>query len=206
MSKKILTTPISAEDLLNIKIGDVIYLTGHIATCRDVPHRRVVEEARELPLDIRGGAILHAGPIIRKTEDGGKEGFEMVSVGPTTSMRMEKFEREFIAKTGVRLIVGKGGMGEGTMSGCKEFGAIHCVFPAGCAVVAATQVEEIESADWTELGMPETLWKCRVKEFGPLIVSIDAHGNNLFEQNKVKFNERKDEALAEILPQVGFIK
>ena len=206
MSKKILTTPIGAEDLADIKIGDVIYLSGHIVTCRDVPHRRVVEEGRELPLDIRGGAILHAGPIIRKTDDGGKEGFEMVSVGPTTSMRMEKFEREFIAKTGVRLIVGKGGMGEGTMSGCKEFGAIHCVFPAGCAVVAATQVEQIESADWMELGMPETLWKCRVREFGPLIVSIDAHGNNLFEQNKVKFNEKKDAALAEILPQVGFIK
>ena len=203
MSKKILTTPISAEDLSNIKIGDVIYLTGHIVTCRDVPHRCVVEEGRELPLDIKGGAILHAGPIIRKT---GEKSFEMVSVGPTTSMRMEKFEREFIAKTGVRLIVGKGGMGEGTMSGCREFGAIHCVFPAGCAVVAATQVEEIESADWTELGMPETLWKCRVKEFGPLIVSIDAHGNNLFEQNKIKFNKKKDEALAEILLQVGFIK
>ena len=203
MSKKILTTPIKAEDLADIKIGDVIYLTGHIVTCRDVPHRRVVQEGRELPLDIRGGAILHAGPIIRKTGD---KSFEMVSVGPTTSMRMEEFEREFIAKTGVRLIVGKGGMGEGTMSGCKEFGAIHCVFPAGCAVVAATQVEEIESADWTELGMPETLWKCRVKEFGPLIVSIDAHGNNLFEQNKIKFNEKKDAALAEILPQVGFIK
>ena len=206
MSKKILTTPIAPEDLADIKIGDVIYLTGHIVTCRDVPHRRVVQEGRELPLDIAGGAILHAGPIIRKTDGGGKESFEMVSVGPTTSMRMEKFEREFIAKTGVRLIVGKGGMGEGTMSGCKEFGAIHCVFPAGCAVVAATQVEQIESADWTELGMPETLWKCRVKELGPLIVSIDAHGNNLFEQNKIKFNEKKDAALAEILPQVGFIK
>ena len=203
MSKKILTTPIAPEDLADIKIGDMIYLTGHIVTCRDVPHRRVVEEDRQLPLDIRGGAILHAGPIIRKT---GEKSFEMVSVGPTTSMRMEKFEREFIAKTGVRLIVGKGGMGEGTMSGCKEFGAIHCVFPAGCAVVAATQVEEIESADWTELGMPETLWKCRVREFGPLIVSIDAHGNNLFEQNKAKFNEKRDAALAEILPQVGFIK
>lgn len=203
MSKKILTTPIAPEDLADIKIGDVIYLSGHIVTCRDVPHRRVVQEGRELPLDIRGGAILHAGPIIRKT---GEKSFEMVSVGPTTSMRMEKFEREFIAKTGVRLIVGKGGMGDGTMSGCREFGAIHCVFPAGCAVVAATQVEEIESADWTELGMPETLWKCRVREFGPLIVSIDAHGNNLFEQNKVKFNEKKDVALAEILPQVGFIK
>ena len=203
MSKKILTTPIAPEDLADIKIGDVIYLTGHIVTCRDVPHRPVEQEGRELPLDIAGGAILHAGPIIRKT---GEKSFEMVSVGPTTSMRMEKFEREFIAKTGVRLIVGKGGMGEGTMSGCKEFGAIHCVFPAGCAVVAATQVEQIESADWTELGMPETLWKCRVKEFGPLIVSIDTHGNNFFEQNKVKFNEKKDAALAEILPQVWFIK
>ena len=203
MSKKILTTPIAPEDLADIKIGDVIYLTGHIVTCRDVPHRRVVQEGRELPLDIAGGAILHAGPIIRKT---GEKSFEMVSVGPTTSMRMEKFEREFIAKTCVRLIVGKGGMGEGTMSGCKEFGAIHCVFPAGCAVVAATQVEQIESANWTELGMPETLWKCCVKEFGLLIVSIDAHGNNLFEQNKVKFNKKKDVALAEILPQVGFIK
>lgn len=144
MSKKILTTPIAPEDLADIKIGDMIYLSGHIVTCRDVPHRRVVQEGRELPIDIAGGAILHAGPIIRKTGD---KSFEMVSVGPTTSMRMEKFEREFIAKTGVRLIVGKGGMGEGTMSGCKEFGAIHCVFPAGCAVVAAMQVEEIESAE-----------------------------------------------------------
>lgn len=106
-------------------------------------------------------------------------------------MRMEKFEREFIAKTGVRLIVGKGGMGEGTMSGCREFGAIHCVFPAGCAVVAATQVEEIESADWTELGMPETLWKCRVKEFGPLIVSIDAHGNNLLSKTRLNLTRKR---------------
>ena len=78
MSKKILTTPISAEDLADIKIGDVIYLSGHIVTCRDVPHRRVVQECRELPIDIAGGAILHAGPIIRKT---GEKSFEMVSVG-----------------------------------------------------------------------------------------------------------------------------
>lgn len=207
MSKKILTTPIKAEDLADIKIGDIIYLTGNIVTCRDVAHRRVVEEGRELPLDISGGAILHAGPIIRKFNEGTEnESYEIVSVGPTTSMRMEKFEKEFIKKTGVRLIVGKGGMGDGTMEGCKEFGALHCVFPAGCAVIAATQVEAIESANWKDLGMPETLWNCRVKEFGPLIVSIDAHGNNLFEQNKVEFNRKKDAALEKILPQVGFIK
>ncbi|MBE3606154.1 L(+)-tartrate dehydratase subunit beta [Campylobacter sp. RM13119] len=204
MSKKILTTPVSAKDLEDIKIGDIIYLSGNIVTCRDVAHRRVVEEGRDLPLDINGGAIFHAGPIIRKLE--GDEQYEIVSVGPTTSMRMEKFEKEFIEKTGVRVIVGKGGMGDGTMDGCAKFGAIHCVFPAGCAVIAATQVEDIESANWKDLGMPETLWNCRVKEFGPLIVSIDAHGNNLFEQNKIKFNEKKDAAVEKIIKEVGFIK
>ncbi|KEA46034.1 L(+)-tartrate dehydratase subunit beta [Campylobacter mucosalis] len=203
MSKKILKTPIKAEDLADIKAGDIIYLSGNIVTCRDVAHRRVVEEGRELPLDINGGAILHAGPIIRKL---GEDSYEIVSVGPTTSMRMEKFEYELIKKTGVRLIVGKGGMGDETMRGCAEFKALHCVFPAGCAVIAATQVEEIQSADWMELGMPETLWNCKVKEFGPLIVSIDTHGNNLFEQNKVDFNKKKDKALSEITKQVGFIK
>lgn len=205
MAKKVLTTPIKAEDLEDIKIGDIIYLTGNIVTCRDVAHRRLIEEGRELPVNIDGGAIFHAGPIVRPVA-GTEDKFEMVSVGPTTSMRMEKFEKEFIEKTGVRLIVGKGGMGAGTMEGCKEFKAIHCVFPAGCAVVAATTVEEIESASWRDLGMPETLWNCRVKEFGPLIVSIDAHGGNLFEENKVIFNERKDKAIEEICKHVSFIK
>lgn len=205
MAKKILTTPIKAEDLEDIKIGDIIYLNGHITTCRDVAHRRLIEAGRELPVNLDGGAIFHAGPIIRPIA-GEEDKFEMVSVGPTTSMRMEKFEKEFIEKTGVKLIVGKGGMAEGTMEGCKENKALHCVFPAGCAVVAATTVEEIEDANWRDLGMPETLWTCRVKEFGPLIVSIDTHGNNLFEDNKVVFNQKKDKAIEEICKNVSFIK
>ena len=203
--KKILNTPVSDADLKDIKIGDVIYLNGHIVTCRDVAHRRLIELGRELPVDLNGGAIFHAGPIVRKIE-GEDDKFEMVSVGPTTSMRMEKFEKEFIEQTGVKIIVGKGGMGPNTEAGCRENKAIHCVFPAGCAVVAATCVEEIEGAYWRDLGMPETLWVCRVKEFGPLIVSIDAEGNNIFEQNKVEFNKRKDAALAALYPKVKFIK
>ena len=201
--KKILTTPITNEDLNNINIGDIVYLNGHIVTCRDVAHRRLIEEKRELPVDLNGGAIFHAGPIVR---DLGDNKFEMVAVGPTTSMRMERFEKEFIEETGVKLIVGKGGMGQRTMEGCQEFGAVHAVFPGGCAVLAATEVEEIEAAHWRDLGMPETLWVCRVKEFGPLIISIDTHGKNLFEQNKVIFNERKDKAIEEISKQVSFIK
>lgn len=205
MAKKVLRTPISDEDLKDIHIGDIIYLTGHITTCRDVAHRRLIEAKRELPVDIRGGAIFHAGPIV-KTIDEANNKFKMISIGPTTSMRMEKFEKEFIKETGVKIIVGKGGMAEGTMEGCKEHKALHCVFPAGCAVVAAETVEEIEAANWRDLGMPETLWTCRVTEFGPLIVSIDTHGKNLFEENKIIFNEKKDKALDEIYKHVSFIK
>ncbi len=201
--KKVLITPVSAEDLKDIKVGDIVYLDGSMTTCRDVAHRRLVEEGRELPVDVRNNAIFHAGPIIRPLEN---DKFEMVSVGPTTSMRMEKFEYEFVKLTGVRVIIGKGGMKENTERAYKEFGAIHCVFPAGNAVVAATEVEEIVRAEWRDLGMPETLWNCRVKEFGPLIVSIDTQGNNMFEENKVIFNQKKDKAIEEISKQVGFIK
>ena len=203
MSKKILTTPIKDEDLEDLRVGDVVYLTGHIVTCRDVAHRRLIEHKRELPVDIRGGAIFHAGPIVRKLDDGK---YEMVSIGPTTSMRMEKFEKEFIEQTGVKLIVGKGGMGPLTEEGCKKFKAVHAIFPGGCAVVAATQVEEIERAEWLDLGMPETLWVNRVKEFGPLIISIDTKGKNLIEENKAIFNQKKKPILERINAQVRFIK
>ena len=157
--KTILTTPVSAEDLEGIKIGDIIYLNGSMTTCRDVAHRRVVEEGREIPVDVRNNAIFHAGPIIRPLEN---DKFEMVSVGPTTSMRMEKFEYEFVKETGVRVIIGKGGMKENTERACKEF--------------------------------------------GPLIVSIDANGDNLFEERKVEYNKKKDAATEEICKHVSFIK
>lgn len=201
--KKILTTPIKDEDLKDIKIGDIIYLNGYLITCRDVAHRRLIEGKRALPVDLKGKAIFHAGPIVRKKDDGS---YEMVSIGPTTSMRMEKFEKEFVEQTGVKLIVGKGGMGKNTEQVCKEQKALHVVFPAGCAVLAATQVEEIEDAQWLDLGMPETLWVSRVKEFGPLIVSIDTEGRNLFEENKVEFNRKKALAYEEICKHVSFIK
>lgn len=158
------------------------------------------------------------GPVVEKLQsyctapagvgevEWGDEHFEIVSVGPTTSMRMEKFEYDFVKKTGVRVIVGKGGMKENTERVCREFGAIHCVFPAGNAVVGAVDVEEIVRAEWRDLGMPETLWICRVKEFGPLIVSIDAQGRNYFEEQKIEYNRRKEEQLAKICEQVKFIK
>ena len=101
---------------------------------------------------------------------------------------------------------GMGGMKEQTAAACKDFGCIHVVIPAGNAVVAAVAVEEIEREEWRDLGMPETLWNCRVKEFGPLIVSIDAQGRNYFEEKKVEYNKRKDEQIEKICKEVKFIK
>ena len=203
--KKVLITPVTDEDLADIHIGDIIYLDGDMVTCRDVAHRRLIEGKRELPVDLHGKAIFHAGPIVRPIP-GKEDAWEMVSVGPTTSMRMEKFEKEFVEQTGVKVIIGKGGMKENTEYACKNYKAIHCVFPAGCAVLAATEVERIAEHHWDELGMPETLWCCKVKEFGPLIVSIDTEGRNMFEENKVTYNQKKDAAIEEICKHVSFIK
>ena len=198
-----LTTPISDDDIKDIRIGDIVYLNGSLTTCRDVAHRRLVEEHRPLPVDVRNKAILHAGPIIKANNDGT---YEMVAVGPTTSMRMEKFEEEFVKQTGVKLIIGKGGMGPGTQRACKKYKALHLVYPVGNAVYAALKVQKIVDAQWKDLGMPETLWSCEVKDYGPLIVSIDTNGDNLFEKNKVIFNERKEKEIKRIQKQVSFIK
>lgn len=205
MEKIVLHTPIKSEDIENLKIGDIVYLTGKITTCRDVAHRRLIEEKRPLPVDLKGGAIFHAGPIVRPIS-GSDDKYEMVSIGPTTSMRMEKFEKAFIEQTGVKLIVGKGGMVDDTMQACKEQKAIFCVFPAGCAVVSAVCFKEIIDAQWKDLGMPETLWTSKVEELGPLIVAVDTKGGNLFEENKKHYKKVAEEVGEEICKHVGFIK
>ena len=226
--KRILITPVSEADIASLKVGDVFYLDGEMVTGRDSVHGRVVEEGIPLPVDIRGKVIMHAGPIVRKCittdeKDDGKNGngnndcnnsnascssprYEMVSIGPTTSMRMERFQYEFLRETGARIIIGKGGMKEKTAAGCKEFGAVHCVMPAGNAVVGASCVEEITSVHWLDLGAPEAVWECRVKEFGPLIVTIDTIGRNYFEEKKLEYNKKKDEQIELISKQVHFVK
>jgi L(+)-tartrate dehydratase beta subunit len=205
MKTKTLTTPIRSEILEDIVIGDIIYLNGYLITARDDVHQRVIKQNRSSPVSLSGKAIFHAGPIMRNRSDE-KGKYEVISIGPTTSMRMEKYEKEFLAKTGVKLIIGKGGMGSKTAEGCQENKVLYTVFPGGCAVLAANQVEDIESVEWLDLGMPEAMWIMRVKNFGPLIVSIDTQGNNLFENNKVSFNEKKEKIVTEICQYVDYKK
>ena len=193
--KIILSTPFTEEDIRDLHAGDVIYVDGDIVTGRDDVHIRVVKEGVGLPVDLSGRVLMHAGPIISGSAE---TGYEIVSIGPTTSMRMEKLEHDFIEKTGVRLIIGKGGMGERTAGACREFGAVHCVLPAGNAVVGAACVEEISGVEWMDLGMAEALWKIRVKGLGPLIVTIDSSGRNNFAEKKKEIARRKEEQIEEI--------
>ena len=190
-----LTTPFTEEDIRALRTGDVIYISGDIVTGRDDVHIRAVSEGMDLPAEIRGKALMHAGPIVTGSAE---DGYSLVAIGPTTSMRMEKLEYEIIKKTGVRLIIGKGGMGKRTAEACREFGAVHCVLPAGNAVFTALCTEEITDAGWLDLGMAEAFWSIRVRELGPLIVSIDSSGKNLFEEKKKEYASRKEEQLEKI--------
>lgn len=171
-----LKTPIRDEDLSEINTGDIVYLTGTLVTARDAVHIRVVREGISPPVDLRGLAIFHAGPVMRRVEDK----WECLSIGPTTSTRMEILEAEFIEKTGIKLIAGKGFMGQRTAEACEKFGCIVTLFPGGCAALAAERVKEVKGVYWYEdFGMPEALWVLEVENFGPLLVTIDSRGKML---------------------------
>ncbi|PWJ68694.1 L(+)-tartrate dehydratase beta subunit [Ruminococcaceae bacterium R-25] len=200
-------TPVTDEDIKKVHIGDVIYLTGNIVTGRDDVHHRVVIGGKEPPVDLKGKAIFHAGPIMKKiSAEGEPDKFKVISVGPTTSMRMEKAQAEFLEKTGVKIIIGKGGMGPKTTKGCVDNCAIHTIFPGGCAVVAAEEVIDCEGVEWLDLGMPEAMWKLKCERFGPLIVSIDSYGNNLIENNKVDFNAKREKALEDLKGKLSYME
>lgn len=172
--EKNIKVPVKNEDLTDLKIGDVITLTGNIITARDQAHKRILEQGA--PLDIEGAAIFHAGPII--SED--KNGYKMVAVGPTTSMRMNPYQSDVI-DMGPKIVIGKGGMDDTVRKALIKNNALYVVATGGCAALYVDAVEEIESVDWLDLGMPEAMWNLKVKDFGPLIVAMDSDGNSLYD-------------------------
>ncbi len=176
------TTPLTSE-IENLRIGDVVYITGTMVTARDQVHKRVVVENRRPPIDMQGLVLFHAGPIVRRED---KE-YKITSIGPTTSMRMEPYEDVFIAKTGVKMIVGKGFMGERTAKACRKYGVVVTMFPGGCGALGARAVKRVINVYWIELGVPEALWVLEVKDFGPLIVTIDSKGRNMLSEYKYRF-------------------
>ena len=181
MAEYKLTTPLDEKTVRELSVGDVVYLTGTIYTARDEAHIHILEDlrkGREVKVPLKGSVIYHCGPILKR-EDGG---WKVLAAGPTTSARMNTLESEFIEKMGIRGIIGKGGMSKQVGEALVKHGAVYFSFTGGAAVLASNGIRSVKGVYYEELGMAEAVWVLEVKEFGPLIVGMDAKGDSLYEK------------------------
>jgi fumarate hydratase class I len=177
-----LTTPLSEQDVRALKIGDVVLIDGEIYTGRDQVHSYLMKNPP--PVDLNGAVLYHCGPVMLK------QGEEWITkaAGPTTSAREEPYEHHVIRNFGVRAVVGKGGMGEQTLAAMKEAGAVYLHAIGGAAQVYARAVEKVLGVYLLEFGIPEAMWRLKVKDF-LTIVTMDAHGNSLHAEVEAKTGE-----------------
>jgi L(+)-tartrate dehydratase beta subunit len=192
MAEHRLTFPASDEDIRKLRAGDLVTVDGHIIGIRDRSHIRIFDEGQEPPMDFHGAFLLHTAPGVRKVGPGR---YEKVSIGTTTSARMVRFTEGLGAKYGVRAIAGKGGMPDEAIEPMRRYGMVYFAIVGGAAALETTQIEEIEEVAWEEL-MPECLWRFRVKDFGPLWVGIDSHGNSMFHDVNEAANKRLEKLIA----------
>ena len=175
MNKKI-SLPLTEEKIRRFHIGDIVFLSGKLFTARDEAHKKFLSIEKPL-FDTKDMALFHCGPLMKKN----KNNWEVVSAGPTTSSRMESFEAEVIKKLGIKIIIGKGGMGEKTIEALERYGCIYLAYPGGAGALAADRIKKVEDVYWLEeLGIPEAVWIFTVKDFGPLVVAMDSHGETLY--------------------------
>ncbi len=199
-----LRTPLTDSDVEQLRVGDIVYVTGIMVTARDEAHKKILEtleRGEKLPIDLKGLVLYHCGPVARRRPDGS---WEIVAAGPTTSMRMESVEAEFIEKTGVKMIVGKGGMGRRTAEAMKKYKAVYAVFTGGAGALAAAKIKRVVDVYWLdELGIPEAVWVFEVEEFGPLTVTIDTTGRNYYEERMAEVAKRAEEIAARLARELG---
>lgn len=184
MAIRELTIPLSNQDVEQLKVGDTVYLTGTVFTSRDMAHleiKKILQANGKLPVDFAGSVIFHAGPVLKKNGDG----WNMVVVGPTTSMRMEPYA-EMVGNLGVKAIIGKGGMREDSRKAFQKYKQVYLQAAPGCAVKLASAVKAVDGGFWLEKGMPEALWKLHVEKFGPFAVTMDSYGNSVYNDIKEK--------------------
>jgi L(+)-tartrate dehydratase beta subunit len=194
MAEHRLTFPTTEEEIRRLRAGDLVTVDGHIIGIRDRSHIRIFDEGVEPPMDLSGAFLLHTAPGVRKLDEGR---YEKVCIGTTTSARMVRFTEGLGAKYGVRAICGKGGLPDDAIEPMREHGMVYFAIVGGAAALETTQIEEIEEVAWEDL-MPECLWKFRVKDFGPLWVGIDSHGNSLFHDVQERAEQRLEDIVAKL--------
>ena len=196
MATYYLKTPLSEQDVTQLKIGDVVYVTGKAFTCRSRLHRWVLDENHPLPqAGKERDLLIHVGPIMLRQEDGS---WKLVSFMPTSSIRFEKWGARAVDEWGLRMIIGKTTMGEETMAMMQKKKCVHvspqCVSPNSW--IQHIQVDDVELFD--ELGTIEATWHMNIDQLGPFVVDIDCQGNNLYKNHEQEVNENRDAALAKL--------
>jgi L(+)-tartrate dehydratase beta subunit len=191
--------PIAEAQARALKVGDTVTLEKTLFGIRDATLMAMFDRGLSTRLDLKGHAVVHTAPNVRKVDPrpGNASGYEPVCIGTTTSMRMERFTHDLMSREGVRLIIGKGGMGQATLDAFKEFGGAYLAVIGGAAALQTTWIEAIEDVDFEELN-PECLWKFRIKGFGPLLVTMDSHGNSQYAQVNAEAAARRAAVLASI--------
>jgi len=167
-----LQAPITEEQIRTLKVGDVVLISGRVYTGRDAVHAHLMKHVP--PVDLQGSVLYHCGPVVVKEG----EGWRITAAGPTTSIREEPYQAEIIKRYGVRVVIGKGGMGARTLAGLKESGAVYLNAVGGAAQFYARCIERVDGVSLTEFGTPEAMWHLTVRDF-PAIVTMDSHGNSL---------------------------
>ncbi len=187
-----LTFPLGESEIRKLRAGDEVSVDGHIIGIRDRTQIRIFDQGIEPPMDLRGALLLHTAPNVRKLGPGR---YEKLCIGTTTSARMVRFTEGLGAQYGVRAICGKGGLPDEAIEPMQRLGMVYFAIVGGAAALETTQIEEIEEVAWEEL-MPECLWKFRVKDFGPLTVGIDSHGNSVFHDVQERAKARLEKIVA----------
>jgi fumarate hydratase class I len=167
-----LQAPITNAQIQSLQVGDVVLISGRIFTGRDAVHAHLMKTPP--PVDLSGGVLYHCGPVVAKDGDG----WRVTAAGPTTSIREEPYQAEILKRYGVKVVIGKGGMGPKTLAGLKESGAVYLNAIGGAAQFYARCIERVAGVSLMEFGTPEAMWHLDVRDF-PAIVTMDAHGNSL---------------------------
>lgn len=168
--------PLDKAATRELRVGDVLRVDGVIWGVRDATLMRIFNENVPLPVDLTGAILLHGAPGVRKAEDGS---YEPLSVGTTTSMRMDRFTSGCVEELGASAIVGKGGLSPSSGEALVRAGAVYLSIVGGAASPETLQIEAIEEVYFEDL-MPECLWKFRVRNFGPLFVTMDSTGRSAY--------------------------
>ncbi len=197
MTHHSLDMPITEVEARALRVGDTVTLERTLFGIRDATYIAMFDRGQKTRFDLRGHAVIHTAPNVKKVPPSPEHpaGYAPICIGTTTSARMERFTRPLMEQYGVRLTIGKGGLGDASRAAFRDLGGAYLAIIGGTAALETTWIEAIEDVDLDELN-PESLWRFRIKGFGPLLVAMDAHGGSLYDGVQQTAAARRAAALA----------